>query len=1067
MPFTLPVNYTFCYIARYVGDNNDTTYNKRIFDSRTGNGENTLWGFHDNSVGVSHSGERGWHTKPSPYTIQSDPNNWIIGIETKNTSRFNGMDCTNYYNSSGINYPLDISDSFNPILTINYGHYTSEYYNTEISRWQIGEIIFYDKELNLDEKKSVENYLAINFGHISFKSVISSYNEFININQNIFYDNWFMIYDNYLYGYGNNILHGPAPYKFQFINSSNYYYWFWYATESNHDILLPPYLNDLSYYVNSVVLGGGGGGGGNWGSGGGAGGQSFIVNKKFENIYFTFSIGSGGVGGQYYAQLGRQSTSGNNSTLIIDDNYLLTAYAGDKGAHDTRSIPGSGGIFIGGDGGENGGDGQTSGCGGACGGAIGTILQNINLKSTQSFWDVLQDAPITWMSYNSGYHWGNYPGAGGMGARDSFSGDQYPRDGGYGGSGAGVILLDYTTPTLTDINRIEWIYTESGFYTWTCPENITNISVVAVGGGGGGGNSQSYGGSGGGGGGLIWVNNVSVLPGTDYTIKVGIGGLGSTDGITNGQDGGDTYFNNLLIAHGGEGGKSSGNSSANFTGGDGGQRTINLTNNTTYGGGNGGNGGTNSGDWCGGGGGAGGYTGNGGNGNNNAYNDNGQDGQGGGGGGGAVFDGGGNSAPGGGVGIYGQGTNGVGGTGGYSNGFTASAGKSGSGGIEAINENDPENNSATISTAGKYGGGGGGMSGHFYGQSNGGNGALRIIYNPDALYPNLFTSVLNYNITYTNVNKLQVLYTQWIYNMPGTYLWTCPDSITNISVLAVGGGGGGGNSQSYGSSGGGGGGLIWVNNITVVPGTDYTIKVGIGGLGSIDGITNGQDGGDTYFNNLLIAHGGEGGKSSGNSSANFTGGDGGQRTINLTNNTTYGGGNGGNGGTNSGDWCGGGGGAGGYIGNGGNGNTNAYHDNGQDGQGGGGGGGAVFDGYGNSTPGGGVGIYGQGTNGIGGTGGYSNGFTASAGKSGSGGIEPINTDNGYSLYNSGYGGISTAGKYGGGGGGMSGYERGYSNGSNGALRIIFNPQASFPTTKVSNLDYHLTYTNENGTSNTI
>ena len=1076
MPFTLPVNYTFCYIARYVGDNNNTTYNKRIFDSRTGNGENTLWGFHNNSVGVSHSGERGWHTKPSPYTIQSDSNNWIIGIETKNTSRFNGMDCTNYYtNSSGTNYPLDISDSFNPILTINYGHYTSEYYNTEISRWQIGEIIFYDRELNLDEKKSVENYLAINFGHISFKSVISSYNEFININQNIFYDNWFMIYDNYLYGYGNNIIHGPAPYKFQFINSSNYYYWFWYATGNNHDILLPPYLNDLSYYVNSVVLGGGGGGGGNnTGSAGGAGGQSFIVNKKLENINFSFSIGGGGVSGQYYAHLGRQSTSGINSTLIIDDNYLLTAYGGGRGAHGTRSGPGAGGIFIGGDSGENGGDGQTYGCGGACGGAIGTILQNINLKSTQSFWDVLQDAPITWMSYNSGYWWANNPGAGGMGARGGFSGDQYARDGGSGGSGAGVILLDYTIPTVPDIDTIEWIYTESGFYTWTCPENITNISVVAVGGGGGGGNSTSYGASGGGGGGLIWVNNITVIPNTDYLITVGAGGQGSTNGTSNGEDGGDTDFNDLLIAQGGKGGQSSGASNTNLTGGNGGHRSINIPGNTTYGGGTGGNGGTNSGDWCGGGGGAGGYTGNGGNGNINAYHDNGQDGQGGGGGGGAVFDGAGNSAPGGGVGIYGQGINGLGGTGGHSNGFTASAGKSGSDGIDAINENDPDNDSATISTAGKYGGGGGGFSGTSYGHSNGANGALRIIYNPEALFPNLFTSVLNYNITYTNENKLQILCTQWIYNIAGNYIWTCPDGITQISVVAVGGGGSGGNrsnsDQYIGSSGGGGGGLIWVNNITVVPGNNYIIEVGHGGQGSTDGI--GHDGGDTKFidngNELFKANGGKGG---GITSVDTSGGNGGQRSINISGHTDYGGGNGGDGGPEWSGHSGGGGGAGGYTGNGGNGNY-GWDKNGFDGQGGGGGGGTNYNNKSLAAPGGGVGIYGQGINGAAGVLVGSSqrspvlfnsldlqNYEIAKGKSGSGGIEAI-YENDSAI-------ISTAGKYGGGGGGYNSNWNAYSYGSNGALRIIYHPKALFPTTKVSNSDYPLTYTNQNATSTTI
>jgi hypothetical protein len=313
-----------------------------------------------------------------------------------------------------------------------------------------------------------------------------------------------------------------------------------------------------------------------------------------------------------------------------------------------------------------------------------------------------------------------------------------------------------------------------------------------------------------------------------------------------------------------------------------------------------------------------------------------------------------------------------------------------------------------------------------------------------------------------NSCKLIGVNTQWIYNIAGTYQWTCPDGITNISLVAVGGGGGGGNTNSMNSTGGGGGGLIWANNITVVSGTVYTIVVGIGGQGSTNGTTNGQDGGDTYFNNLLIAHGGKGGISSDNST-NEPGGGGGNYTNNIIGHTDYGGGNGGNGGEGGGgysDWCGGGGGAGGYMGDGGKGN-NTWNGGGYNGQGGGGGGGAVFDGYGNTAPGGGVGIYGQGTNGSGGNGAWNGGFTASAGKSGSSGIEAINTDNGHYEYPIGMGGYSTAGKYGGGGGGFSRASLGHSNGGNGALRIIYRPDGSgqFPSTKVSNSDYTETHIN--------
>jgi hypothetical protein len=142
-----------------------------------------------------------------------------------------------------------------------------------------------------------------------------------------------------------------------------------------------------------------------------------------------------------------------------------------------------------------------------------------------------------------------------------------------------------------------------------------------------------------------------------------------------------------------------------------------------------------------------------------------------------------------------------------------------------------------------------------------------------------------------------------------------------------------------------------------------------------------------------------------------------------------------------------------------------------------------YPGYG---AGGGVGIFCQGDNGIGGMGIYPrtgpmNGedelteftnakeqnlitrLTVSSGTSGSN-EESVKI----------VGNMFTADSYGGGAGGFravwgninnGGLSR--SNGANGALRIIYNPEASFPSTNVSSSYYHLTYTNENGTSTTI
>lgn len=160
-------------------------------------------------------------------------------------------------------------------------------------------------------------------------------------------------------------------------------------------------------------------------------------------------------------------------------------------------------------------------------------------------------------------------------------------------------------------------YTSSGTYTWTCPAGITSVCVVCVGAGG----TVSATGYGGGGGGLGWKNNISVSPGSNYTVVVA------------GVDG--SYFISTATVRGGNGAQSAGGTFTGDGGGNGGTGQGNGTNLT-------------------GGSGAGGYAGNGGVGrifgSSSATN-----GSGGGGAGGqgtsGVYDGGG-------VGILGQGANG-------------------------------------------------------------------------------------------------------------------------------------------------------------------------------------------------------------------------------------------------------------------------------------------------------------------------------------------------------------------------------------------------------------------------
>jgi hypothetical protein len=95
------------------------------------------------------------------------------------------------------------------------------------------------------------------------------------------------------------------------------------------------------------------------------------------------------------------------------------------------------------------------------------------------------------------------------------------------------------------------------------------------------------------------------------------------------------------------------------------------------------------------------------------------------------------------------------------------------------------------------------------------------------------------------------------YTIPGTYYWTAPNNVSNVSVLVIGAGGRGGN---YGGGGGGGGGTSYVNNLRVVAGNVYTIQVGLGG-GFGDWGVNDPYGanGISWFNasNYIFASGGQ------------------------------------------------------------------------------------------------------------------------------------------------------------------------------------------------------------------
>ena len=268
---------------------------------------------------------------------------------------------------------------------------------------------------------------------------------------------------------------------------------------------------------------------------------------------------------------------------------------------------------------------------------------------------------------------------------------------------------------------------------------------------------------------------------------------------------------------------------------------------------------------------------------------------------------------------------------------------------------------------------------------------------------------------------------QQVFTTPGITSWTCPSGVYSVSVVCVGAGGGG-----YSDNAGGGGGLGYKNNISVSPGTAYTVGVGTFGNNSAYPDSYGAD---SFFISTSIVKGG-GGHGGGNYA------QGGVQLAGDGLGGDYvgdGGGNGGNGGTGG---ASGGGGAGGYSGNGGAGGGPAQ--NGNAGAGGGGGGGAGGEG---SFPdnhlgssGGGVGLLGEGSNGAAGS--YaSGGNSTSTNTGGSGGADGDNGTSGCTQNNGG-------GNYG--GGGSSGNRGNCANeGANGAVRIIWGTGRSFPSTNTA------------------
>lgn len=127
------------------------------------------------------------------------------------------------------------------------------------------------------------------------------------------------------------------------------------------------------------------------------------------------------------------------------------------------------------------------------------------------------------------------------------------------------------------------------------------------------------------------------------------------------------------------------------------------------------------------------------------------------------------------------------------------------------------------------------------------------------------------------------------FDRPGTYHWICPEGVTEVSVAMVGGGGSGESHSNVNSRYcGQGGHLRWKNNVKVVPGQTYSIRVGesstgryntsssalgISTLTGVGGSLNGENGGPSI---LMKDSGYRGGNAGGAGPSGYSG-----RGLNL------------------------------------------------------------------------------------------------------------------------------------------------------------------------------------------
>jgi len=290
-----------------------------------------------------------------------------------------------------------------------------------------------------------------------------------------------------------------------------------YLTPGTHSWTCPEGV----FFINVVCVGAGGAGTGynsfqgqyqegNGGGGGGLGWKNDIQVTPGQS--YTLQVGQAGS-----VQVTPQSAggSGTNSSgdSFFKDITTVKGGAGENGLPGSTNAAGGGYVGDGGGNGGSGGNGGTNAGGG--GGAAGYSGNGGNGKDSG-----------TSTSGAAGQG-----GGGGGGSNGYISSTNTTNAGGGGGVGLQGEGSNGAGGTIGSGPTGESIITTTGVSSWICPDGISLVSVVVVGASGAGlGNNSGYGGhsQGGGGGsaggGLAWKNNISVIPGVSYDVGVGYAG---------------------------------------------------------------------------------------------------------------------------------------------------------------------------------------------------------------------------------------------------------------------------------------------------------------------------------------------------------------------------------------------------------------------------------------------------------------------------------------------------------------------------------------------------------------